>query len=160
MGLDQYLNAKKYLSPVEWRGVESNEQFDSVIKIVKADTFVRKEFPNAEVSISVGYWRKANQIHNWFVQNCQDGKDDCREYIVEREQLETLKSLCQTVIMDKGLLETDESAEQMLPTGSGFFFGSTEYNKYYYSDLVDTINIIDTCLEMPENWEFTYQSSW
>lgn len=146
MGLDQYLNAKKYLSPVEWRGVESNEQFDSVIKIVKADTFVRKEFPNAEVSISVGYWRKANQIHNWFVQNCQDGKDDCREYIVEREQLETLKSLCQTVIMDKGLLETDES--------------STEYNKYYYSDLVDTINIINTCLEMPENWEFTYQSSW
>lgn len=154
MGLDQYLNAKKFVSPAEWRGEESKQQFDTIVKTVKADTFVRKEFPNAEVSISVGYWRKANQIHNWFVQNCQDGKDDCREYIVEREQLETLKSLCQTVIMDKA------SAEQMLPTRSGDFFGSTEYNEYYYSDLVETINIINTCLEMPVEWSFCYQSSW
>lgn len=160
MGLDQYLNAKKYLSPAEWHGEESKQQFDTIVKTVKADTFVRKEFPNTEVSVSVGYWRKANQIHNWFVQNCQNGKDDCREYRVEREQLETLKSLCQTVIMNKGLLEADESAKQMLPTGSGFFFGSTEYNEHYYSDLVETINIINACLEMPAEWDFTYQSSW
>ena len=35
----------------------------------------------------VGYWRKANQIHKWFVDNVQDGVDDCGEYKVTKEQL-------------------------------------------------------------------------
>ena len=39
----------------------------------------------------VGYWRKANQIHNWFVNRVQDGIDDC-EYHHEctKEILEEL----------------------------------------------------------------------
>jgi len=160
MGLDQYLSAKKYLSPAEWRGEQSKEQFDGVLKTVGAETYVRKEFPSAEVSISVGYWRKANAIHQWFVDNCQDGVDDCRQVSVDREKLEELKKVCEVVIMDKGLLETDESAKKMLPTQSGFFFGNTDYDEYYYSDLRDTIEIITACLEMPAEWDFSYQSSW
>lgn len=160
MGLDQYLSAKKFLSPAEWRGEESRTQYEGVIKTIGAETFVRKEFPNAEVSVSVGYWRKANAIHQWFVNNCQDGHDDCREYPVEREQLETLKSVCETVLLDKSLVGTDDLAKKMLPTSEGFFFGSTEFDEYYYSDLTDTIEIVKACLEMPKEWQFYYQSSW
>lgn len=160
MGLDQYLSAKKYLSPAEWRGEQSKEQFDGVLKTVGAETYVRKEFPSAEVSISVGYWRKANAIHQWFVDNCQGGVDDCGSYMVDREKLQELKTLCEVVIMDKGLLETNESAKKMLPTQSGFFFGNTDYDEYYYSDLRDTIEIITACLAMPPEWDFSYQSSW
>ena len=160
MGLDQYLNAKKYLSPAEWRGNESREQYDTVLKLVGAEPFVRKEFPNAEVAISVGYWRKANAIHEWFVANCQDGHDDCRTSHVYREQLETLKSICETVILDKQVTGTDDLAKEMLATVEGFFFGSTDYDEYYYSDLADTIEIIKSCMAMPAEWDFYYQSSW
>ena len=162
MGLDQYLNAKKYLSPSEWRGEESRQQFDTIVKAVGADTFMRKEFPNAEVSISVGYWRKANAIHNWFVDNCQHGKDDCRQSIVTREQLQELKRLCEIVTMDKGLLDTDESAKTMLPVAmpEGSFFGSDKYDEYYYKAMTDTIAIVTACLDMPAEWDFYYQSSW
>ena len=30
-----------------------------------------------ETHEEVGYWRKANAIHGWFVRNVQNGKDDC-----------------------------------------------------------------------------------
>lgn len=160
MGLDQYLSAKKYLSPAEWRGEQSKQQYEGVLKTIEAETFVRKEFPSAEVSISVGYWRKANAIHQWFVDNCQDGVDDCGSYMVDREKLETLKMVCETILLDKNLTETDDLAKEALPTQSGFFFGGTEYDEYYYSDLRDTIEIIKACLEMPAEWDFSYQSSW
>ena len=28
--------------------------------------------------VCVAYWRKANAIHSWFVENCQDGVDECQ----------------------------------------------------------------------------------
>ena len=122
MGLDQYLSAKKYLSPAEWRGEQSKQQYEGVLKTIEAETFVRKEFPSAEVSISVGYWRKANAIHQWFVDNCQDGVDDCGSYMVDREKLEELKKVCEIVTMDKGLLNTDENSTENASNVVGFLF--------------------------------------
>lgn len=46
---------------------------------------------------SVGYWRKANQIHKWFVDNVQDGNDDCKPYYVSTEDLEKLLNICKEV---------------------------------------------------------------
>jgi len=46
-----------------------------------------------------------------------------------------------------------------LPTGSGFFFGSTNYDEYYFGDLNDTIGIITRCLESKFDY-FEYQASW
>ena len=160
MGLDQYLYAKKYYSPSSWRGDNAKDEFEAVVKTVGAQEFITKDMPSAQVEIKVGYWRKSNQIHQWFVDNCQDGVDDCREVSVAREKLEELKKVCEIVLMDKGLLDTDESAQAMLPTQSGFFFGGTEYDEYYYSDLTDTIEIATACLAMPPEWDFSYQSSW
>jgi len=33
----------------------------------------------------VGYWRKANHIHKWFVDNVQNGVDECLTYQVSIE---------------------------------------------------------------------------
>ncbi len=46
---------------------------------------------------SFGYWRKANQIHKWFVDNVQDGNDDCKTYYVSTEDLEKLLNICKEV---------------------------------------------------------------
>jgi hypothetical protein len=102
----------------------------------------------------VGYWRKANQIHEWFVQNVQDGKDDCQESYVSREQLEELLGVCRIVKIDK------EKAEQLLPTQSGFFFGGTEYDEYYYQDIDNTIEILEEALSDETADDFAYRASW
>ena len=81
----------------------------------------------------VAYWRKANQIHNWFVENVQNGNDDGGTYEVSGKKLKKLVDLC------KEVLQSPEKAEELLPTREGFFFGSTDYDKYYFEDLRDTI---------------------
>lgn len=155
MGLDQYLYAKQYLSPSEWRGEKAKEQFDAVINAVGATTLVYQDLPSAQVEIKVGYWRKSNQIHQWFVNNCQGGEDDCRESYVSREQLQELIDLCKKVSADHSL------AEELLPAQGGFFFGSTDYDEWYFGDIEDTITMLEGVLkETPENWDFYYQSSW
>lgn len=155
MGLDQYLYAKNYLSPAEWRGEEATKDFNFIADAIGCRTFMHTDLPSIQCQVKVGYWRKANAIHQWFVDTCQDGNDDCREAYVSREQLEELRKVCVMVIDNNAL------AGEHLPTQSGFFFGSTEYDEWYYADLKDTVAIIDRCLnEVPDTYEFYYGSSW
>lgn len=153
MGLDMYLNASRYLSDFDEADVEKKE---AMLKLFpELEVYLEKDKnPVREMVAEIGYWRKANAIHNWFVQNVQDGDDDCKRYFVNREELEKLKGLCQQVLADNSL------AEELLPPTSGFFFGSTEIDEYYIDDLQKTVAIIDKALALPNNWEFEYQSSW
>jgi hypothetical protein len=150
MGLDQYLYAKRYASRTPGFG---EDVYQAVIEATNAD-FADPEWGGMYVEVCVGYWRKSNQIHQWFVDNCQGGVDDCREAHVSREQLVELRNLCEQVLL------APATASKALPTTSGFFFGSTEYDEYYFSDLKDTIKIIDRALSVPQEWDFTYSSSW
>ncbi len=87
----------------------------------------------------VKYWRKANAIHKWFVDNLQGGVDDCRmdlSYSITLKQCEELRDLCYKAVNSK-------HPEKYLPTCSGFFFGSIEYDDNYMEDLDDTINFLE-----------------
>jgi len=109
----------------------------------------------ATLQVQVAYWRKANQIHKWFVDHVQDGNDNCEEYRVTRDQLQLLLDNCKLVLMNK------EEAKTLLPRQEGFFFGSYEYDEFYWYDIQDTIDQIEKILnEYPEEWDFQYQSSW
>ena len=153
MGLDQYLYAKKYTS--DSAIFNKMGEFDQLKQTLGTDVaFLTERNPSISVEIKVGQWRKSNQIHKYFVDNCQDGRDDCREYYADREKLAELLSLCKQVLADKS------KAEELLPTQEGFFFGDTEYDQWYYSDLTDTVEIQENCLKMSNDWEFYYQSSW
>ena len=155
MGLDQYLYAKCYTSSGDWLGKERNELFDQIVEATGAQKFMTKQMPSALVEIKVGQWRKANQIHQWFVDNCQDGVDDCREAFVFRKDLIVLRDLCEKVLANHAL------AEELLPTASGFFFGNTDYDEWYFTDLQDTVTILNHALEnVPEDYDFVYGSSW
>lgn len=89
----------------------------------------------------IGYWRKANHIHKWFVDCVQDGEDDCEKYEVTKSNLLDLKAVCEEVLSLKG--KDEGKIEEILPTESGFFFGSTSYDEYYFSDVEETIRIIN-----------------
>ena len=117
--------------------------------------FGRKENGSTEIN-EVAYWRKANHIHNWFVQKVQNGVDECQESLVTREQMEELLAECKAVV------ENPSDAAEHLPTQSGFFFGGTEYDEYYMEDIKNTIEALERELAYPvdEGTKYYYQSSW
>ena len=146
-----------------------------------------KRYGSMRLFDSVGYWRKANAIHNWFVQNVQNGEDNCAEYPVSKEQLQELLQTCVKVVSGVKLADgvitngysfsngqmipnyepgqvvlNTQLCKTLLPSVSGCFFGSTQYDEYYVADLQDTIRILTNVLE---NTDFdteviSYQSSW
>ena len=196
MGLDMYLRARKK----DWKEkipsnvlaesgdyIDDRERFikqlgtDRVLDLIlNRYIFVWQDATISHVGLEltkeVGYWRKANAIHNWFVENVQDGEDDCGYYVVKKEQLKTLQELCEKVYdtLDDNNMKiiTDEDgykievysntelANDLLPTADGFFFGGTEYTKYYKEDLLNTIKICNDCQYIPDNMEILYHSSW
>lgn len=103
----------------------------------------------------IGYWRKANAIHRWFVANVQEGVDDCGYYNVSLQQLELLRTTCKAVENSPSL------SEELLPTTSGFLFGSTEYDAYYMEDIRRTIAIVEDAIELAKGGSrIDYHSSW
>jgi hypothetical protein len=145
MGLDMYLYARQFA----FNGFKNQDLYN---KIVQEAPFA---LDTASVQVQVAYWRKANQIHKWFVDHVQDGNDNCEEYRVTRDQLQLLVDNCKLVLMNK------EEAPNLLPPQEGFFFGSYEYDEFYWQDIQDTIEQLEKILnEYPEEWDFQYQSSW
>lgn len=120
----------------------------------------KKLVPFRTIWNDIGYWRKANHIHKWFVDCVQDGEDDCEKYEVTKSNLLDLKAVCEEVLSLKG--KDEGRIEEILPTTSGFFFGGTEYDEYYFSDVEETIRIINNVLETTdfEKELVVYQSSW
>ncbi len=161
MGLDMYLRASEYVSRNDWSRNEKGEirdnpnwLFTQIVETLELEDVIDKTgFAGMTIDLPMGYWRKSNMIHHWFVNNLADGVDECQPIVVRREDLEQLKETCIEVIANP----TD--AEELLPTGSGFFFGSTSYDQYYFSDLHDTIGILNKCLESKFDY-FEYQASW
>ena len=147
MGLDMYLNAKRYL----WRVREDDKQIAEKV----GDTADTHGMRVKEICCEAMYWRKANAIHYWFVQNVQNGDDDCREYYVGREKLKSLLDTCEAVVADPS------KADELLPPAEGFFFGSANIDDWYWDDLKATIETMKSLLEDTGNeWEFYYASSW
>jgi hypothetical protein len=160
MGLDMYLEARKYVSGYSHRPIDEQNEYEEVLNSVgmsRAD-LPSEASPFASVSINVAYWRKSNQIHAWFINTYAEGVDDCKPvHLGERGRLRELRDLCQQVLDDHS------KAEELLPVGEGFFFGSYDYNEYYFADLENTIEQLDKLLSNPklaEGWDFIYQASW
>ena len=153
MGLDMYLTKKIYIG--------ANYKHRNVTGSIDIKINGRQvEFPFEQLSyieLQIGYWRKANHIHNWFVQNVQDGKDDCGTYNVSYTKLKELQHICELIIKAEKS-NWIELAEELLPTTSGFFFGSTEYDDYYIEDIKETIKILENIEDDEE--EYFYESSW
>ena len=154
MGLDMYLSGKKYMS----------KYFDEadtgrIAKVNDAFGVVGDEdgdYGAQEVTFRVAYWRKANAIHKWFVDKCQDGVDECQETWLSREQLQELVDTCKNVLANK------KKAGELLPSTNGFFFGGTDYDEWYQGDLKYTVERIEKILNDPAlaKCDFYYQSSW
>jgi hypothetical protein len=138
----------------------------------------------------VMYWRKANHIHGWFVDNVQNGDDNCQTYDVSQGDLIKLFDVCEKILeasvlvdgeivasttydkdhpegIDKRepgkVIQDATVAENLLPTREGFFFGSTEYDEDYLEDVKSTRDWIVRMVGEHEEGvpgTITYSSSW
>jgi len=142
MGLDMYLTKKTFI----WTDDRKKITF-SGINHIKSE---RIEY----VIEAIGYWRKANAIHKWFVENAQEGEDNCKEYYIDREKLEKLLVIVNEVSKNHSLAKT------LLPTCQGFFFGRTEYDDWYFDDIEKSKEILKIAIEESQNGNIYYQSNW
>ena len=150
MGLDMYLNKHTYVQ--QWEHQKPEEKYN--VEVTKGGETANINPKKVKYIIEeAGYWRKQNQIHRWFVENIQNGTDDCGEYYVSKDALASLLELCEKVKADNAL------ADELLPGVSGFFFGGTEYDEWYFNGIDNTIEILKEALE-DENGEYLYSSSW
>ena len=152
MGLDMYLNARRFL----WIFSNGTGEDAEIGKAISAAIPEAGNMRPSTVEFEAIYWRKANAIHKWFVDNVQDGQDDCRSYYVSRDKLRNLLEVCETVLKD------NSRVEELLPSQSGFFFGGTDYDEWYFNDLLYTRDKIDELLSKPDfdKFDFQYKSSW
>lgn len=104
------------------------------------------------------YWRKANQIRRWFVDHLNDfdSSDNLGKYDVSREVLQDLIDDIDYVLEDESI----ERAEEVMPTGSGFFFGNTEYDEYYFDSLRYTREQIQEILDTTSEEDEIYYTEW
>lgn len=162
MGLDMYLTAGFNFNRFESSSKDCKDKFDAVIDLLGFTRLPDQINPMVQINVNIGYWRKANQIHNWFVQHVQEGEDNCSRYYVSREKLQELLDLCVEVLKLRGTPEEEEKAKELLPPVSGFFFGGTAINEGYWEDVQYTHDTLrNICGNRAlENADFFYQSSW
>lgn len=160
MGLDMYLRKKHYVRC--WKSGEKNivdaESVDVMVSVNypdgtrdNLDFATNKPESGVTIELPVAYWRKANAIHRWFVQNCANGEDNCEPMYVPYEKLVELHDLCAKV------LEDHSKAPDLLPTQDGFFFGPTTYDEWYFNDVKHTLEVLK---DLDETGTYEYQASW
>ena len=177
MGLDMYVNIRHKDTQSKLDAYEAWEQKYSYEEWQRLTEEQVEEYRNSEPEYDATmygnelmYWRKANQIHNWFVQNCQGGVDDCGRYAITVNDLMKLKELCEKILtmtekrkemrypsfsatekaeVDVRCLTAEgvEYAIEHLPSRSGFFFGNTEYDDWYVWELENTVEQINDTLD-------------
>jgi hypothetical protein len=117
------------------------------------DMYLEIKNVDGSVGAEVAYWRKANQIHNYFVKAVQNGSDDCEKYDVTVSDLKLLYDLCRKALIERN--------PEILPPCEGFFFGSTDVDEYYWHNLIDTcIYLAPLVNEETKGVSYVYQSSW
>lgn len=198
MGLDMYLERAPKVSGLTFKEtIDLERKYENVENINKIPKKYQPLFHKRGEYISYNsmkeqmmYWRKANAIHNYFVQHCGGGVDECQPIQVSRKDLEELVLDCEKIIkattMVKAKIENgytydekgkkkpfmedgetmDEKgkkiAKKLLPSQSGFFFGNTNYDQWYFDDIKTTYDslkpILDT-FDFDKDY-LIYQASW
>lgn len=146
-----YLYKKHYVK--NWDHMKPEELHDVSVTKGGQESTIRKDRV-VFITEQVAYWRKANAIHQWFVKNVQEGIDNSSDYYVSRD---LLKELLNEVDLS---LKARHLAPALLPTQEGFFFGSQEYDEYYWQDMEDTKKTLTEILAEPKGGDFYYSSSW
>jgi hypothetical protein len=161
MGLDMYLyKAKRQKDFSEETVVKICREIDNldcltdnVLKNYLAQFAYEVEFDNIKrfiLSSRIAYWRKANMIHGWIYEHRKnEALNDYDPLVLDEYKINQLLKVCKEVMKEEEkVLKTHdtEKVEILLPTKSGFFFGSCEYDIGYFEDVESAIKQLEDVL--------------
>lgn len=156
MGLDMYLYFRKYDSILSIDGIDIDGFYPPELDVFAREHF-KRNFLSKTTDYQIGYWRKANAIHKWIVDNCADGVDECQTIYIIDEQLEELYGrVCK-------VLDDPAKAKSLLPTSEGFFFGGLEYDDWYFDNLKYTKDLLERVMDFlkeHKDYSVVYEASW
>ncbi|EKB7620541.1 hypothetical protein OPL82_002500 [Enterococcus faecalis] len=105
----------------------------------------------------IGYWRKANQIRAFFASYAPELIGENIEMLaVNKEMLLELKRRINCCLTERN----ENISSELLPTSEGFFFGSSEYDGWYYEQLENTLPIIEEALIAINNNNLVFYGEW
>lgn len=112
---------------------------DKILELPELEEQLQKEADDYWEQYNA-YFRKVNFLFKYFEDR---GKMVDQYYaFVEEEDVEDIIDKCERI------LKNHELACQLLPTQSGFFFGSTDYDDWYFSDVKDCLRQMKQYLKL------------
>lgn len=106
--------------------------------------------------VEVAYWRKHNALHGFLNSLQPQDIEDLEIVPLSKDNLEEILDL------SKAIMRKDLDPELSMPTFGGFFFGTYEYDDWYYNRTQDTIDQIEKILKETdfEKQAIYYQAWW
>lgn len=176
MGLDMYFYARKknqvvgweygdddqYKSFSSWRADKNMQDETNYPEDLKelGDYIYKTNFKSSLIDngfnyYQIGYFRKFNALHNYLC-DLDGGRDECQEIELSKDDLTDLLGVLIAVDKDH------DKAKDLLPTQSGFFFGGTEYDNWYFNDVKDAMEMCWLFLKHFDfdKYDLIYQASW
>jgi hypothetical protein len=102
----------------------------AILDLPELEEQVKKEIEGAYEEYDA-YFRKVNFVFAYY-QNIGKMVDDWYAF-TDADDIDDLISRCERVLKDH------KQADYLLPTQSGFFFGNTDYDKWYFDDVKDCL---------------------
>lgn len=114
-------------------------------------SFLKAKKGEANNMKEVAYFRKVNFLVKYFQyeENCS-----LKKLFIPKVQL--LLDYCVKVLGDR----SEETSKKLLPTQGGFFFGSTEYDQWYYEDVERVYEIFKEILDDLSDDEDLFMYCW
>lgn len=143
--------------------------------VVNIDGYNTDAYELFDIRDTKGYYRKANQIQNYFEERFyEDGNDydgdDYNNVVTKVDDL-TSDNIIERIDNIEASENKEKTAKEEFPTTEGFFYGSTEYDQSYFdtnnefkNDLIELQKIRNEINQRLENTDYhaviTYSSWW
>jgi len=156
MGLDQYLEARKYVSRYDLsipydqdKGFTESDEFARIVEYLPLGLELYGE-GGAVISVGVATWRKAYAIHDYISQSLDErfdgwlSPDFLSKFRLDVETVLADHTYASELIPDHGAIEADR------------------YDEKYYKDLEYTRNVLTHLLDRKayDDLSFYYRASW
>jgi len=151
MGLDMYLEARRYIAPGDPILQPVREAIGHAIGYAPPAVKPDNDPASMEVCavvVLIGYWRKFWPLHHWFVDSVQEGHDDGRPAFINPSTLEELED-----ILDQVDDDPDSASEY-------FMDETVDTVRLDPKDVDFTIRVIVQARKLQaQGWDIYYRSS-
>jgi len=117
------------------------------------DIYFFSKTPDSEKLEEVDYFRKVNPLVKW-VENNIAPVENCENIKIEKEHLAFLQATLEKL--------DETNCHLLFPTTNGFFFGSTNYDGYYWGDVKEVKDFVGKVLNTFDfdNQQLIFHANW